>query len=51
MAASNLGIGKMIKSMPMKLAKERGQSLAPFIKSFMDSTQSEPRKPRFAIGT
>ena len=44
-AASNLpGIGKMIKN--VKLTKEKGQALQPFIDTFVLSTQSQPRKPR-----
>lgn len=46
-AASNLpGLGKMIKNVPMKLTKEKGQALQPFIDTFILSTQSQPRKPR-----
>merc|ERR1719495_830522 len=51
-AASNLpGIGKMIKN--VKLTKEKGQALQPFIDTFVLSTQSQPRKPRLdsVIGT
>ena len=45
-AASNLGLGRMIKNVPIKLAKERGQGLLPFISNFMAQTQPEPPKPR-----
>ena len=46
-AASYLGMGKMIKNVPMKLAKEKGQSLQPFIDSFVASTLSQSAKPRY----
>ena len=45
-AASNLGLGKMIKNVPIKLTKEKGQSLQPFIDSFVASTLSQSSKPR-----
>ena len=45
-AASNLGIGKMIKKVPIKLTKERGQSLQTFIDNFLTQTQQPPPKPR-----
>ena len=46
-AASYLGMGKMIKNVPMKLTKEKGQSLQPFIDSFVASTLSQSSKPRY----
>ncbi|CAB4055778.1 SNX14 [Lepeophtheirus salmonis] len=44
LAASKLGLGKMIKN--VKLTKEKGQSLQPFIDSFIDSTRPGSPKPR-----
>jgi hypothetical protein len=44
---SNLGLGKMIKNVPMKLTKDRGQGLQPFITTFVASTLSGPPKPRY----
>ena len=46
-AASYLGMGKMIKNVPMKLTKEKGQSLQPFIDNFVSSTLSQSSKPRY----
>lgn len=46
-AASNLGLGKIMKTVPIKLTKEKGQSLQPFIDSFVGSTLSPPPKPRY----
>merc|ERR1712223_1560286 len=46
-AASYLGMGKMIKNVPMKLTKEKGQSLQPFIDNFVASTLSQSSKPRY----
>ena len=46
LAATNLGLGKMIKNVPIKLTKERGQSLQTFIDSFLAQTQQPPPKPR-----
>jgi len=43
---SNLGLGKMIKNVPIKLTKERGQSLQHFIDSFVMQIQSPPAKPK-----
>lgn len=37
-AAYNLSIGRMIKNVPIKLTKERGQGLQPFINAFVRST-------------
>jgi len=45
-ATSHLGLAKMIKNVPMKLTKERGQGLQPFIGAFVASTQSSPPRPR-----
>ena len=52
-AASYLGMGKMIKNVPIKLTKEKGQSLQPFIDNFVASTLSQSPKPRYEsiIGT
>lgn len=44
--SANLGFGRMIKNVPMNLAKQRGQGLLPFITTFMAQTQPEPPKPR-----
>jgi sorting nexin-14 len=46
LASSTFGVGKMINKVPIKLTKERGQSLQPFIDNFVQSTQSPPSKPR-----
>ena len=47
-AASKLGLaGKMMKNVNVKLTKEKGQSLQPFINSFIQSTQCAPPKPRY----
>ena len=46
-AASYLGMGKMIKNVPIKLTKEKGQSLQPFIDNFVASTLSQSSKPRY----
>ena len=46
-AASYLGMGKIIKNVPMKLTKEKGQSLQPFIDNFVASTLSQSSKPRY----
>ena len=46
-AASYLSMGKMIKNVPMKLSKEKGQGLQPFIDSFVASTMSQSPKPRY----
>ncbi len=43
---SGLGLGKMMRSVPMKLSKERGQGLVPFISAFVTQTQPLPPKPR-----
>lgn len=40
----DINIGKIVKSVPMKLVKERGQHIDPFLQSFLQST--EPPKPR-----
>ena len=45
--AYNLGLGKLIKNVPMKLTKERGQSLQPFISSFVASTLQGPPQPSY----
>lgn len=49
MASSTFGVGKIINKVnPIKLTtKERGQSLQPFIDSFVSSTLSPASKPRF----
>ena len=46
-AATNLGFGKIIKNVPIKLTKERGQSLQTFIDNFLTQTQQPPPKPRY----
>ena len=43
---SLLTLGKMIKSVPQKLTKERGQSLQPFLRAFIESTLPEPSRPK-----
>ncbi len=46
---TGLGLGRMIRSVPMKLAmKERGQAgLVPFVNTFVAQTQAVPPKPRY----
>ena len=46
-SAYDFGIGKMIKNVPMKLTKEKGQSLQPFISTFVQSTLQGPAQPRW----
>ena len=47
LASSTFGVGKIINKVnPIKLTKERGQCLQPFIDSFVSSTLSPPSKPR-----
>ncbi len=46
MVSSTFGVGKIINKVPIKLTKERGQSLQNFIDDFVKSTQSPPPKPR-----
>ena len=47
LASSTFGVGKIINKVnPIKLTKERGQFLQPFIDSFVTSTLSPPPKPR-----
>ncbi len=48
LAATNLGLGKIMKNVPIKLTKEKGQSLQTFIDSFLAQTQQPPPKPRYA---
>ena len=45
-ASASHHLGKMIKNVPMKLTKERGQGLQPFISHFFAATQPGPPKPR-----
>lgn len=40
----DIRLGKMIKTVPMKLIKEKGQHLLPFLQAFLAST--EPAKPK-----
>jgi len=45
---SSFGVGKIINKVnPIKLTKERGQFLQPFIDNFVASTKVEPSKPRY----
>ena len=46
-AAMHLGLGKMIKNVPLKLTKEKGQALTPFMENFIASTQPQPPKPSY----
>ncbi len=46
MVSSTFGVGKIMNKVPIKLTKERGQSLQNFIDDFVKSTQSPPPKPR-----
>lgn len=41
----DINLGRMFKSMPMKLAKEKGQHLEPFLKSFEQSTEAPKPRP------
>ncbi|XP_034531775.1 sorting nexin-14 isoform X2 [Notolabrus celidotus] len=41
----DVNLGKMIKSVPSKLIKEKGQHLEPFIQSFFNSCESPKPKP------
>lgn len=40
----DLGLGRMMRTVPLKLRKERGQHLESFLQTFIAST--EPPKPR-----
>lgn len=40
-----INLGKMFKTVPMKLMKEKGQNLLPFLRSFTLSTEAEKPKP------
>ncbi|KFM77680.1 Sorting nexin-14, partial [Stegodyphus mimosarum] len=42
----DIKIGKMIKTVPMKLMKEKGQHLLPFLQAFVASTEAAKPKPR-----
>lgn len=41
----DVNLGKMIKSVPGKLIKEKGQNLDPFLQSFFNSCESPKAKP------
>ncbi|KAK6304192.1 hypothetical protein J4Q44_G00247780 [Coregonus suidteri] len=41
----DVNLGKIIKSVPSKLIKEKGQHLEPFLNSFFDSCESPKPKP------
>ncbi|KAI7800080.1 sorting nexin-14 isoform X2 [Triplophysa rosa] len=44
-ARSDVNLGKIFKSVPGKLIKEKGQNLEPFIQSFFSSCESPKPKP------
>ncbi|KAL5007355.1 hypothetical protein ScPMuIL_016161 [Solemya velum] len=41
----DINIGKMFKAVPMKLVKEKGQHLEPFLQSFLSSTEATKPRP------
>ncbi|XP_054719236.1 sorting nexin-14-like [Uloborus diversus] len=41
----DIKLGKMIKTVPMKLIKEKGQHLLPFLQAFIASTEAAKPKP------
>ncbi|KAG8196176.1 hypothetical protein JTE90_007905 [Oedothorax gibbosus] len=41
----DIKLGKMIKTVPMKLMKEKGQHLIPFLQAFIASTEAAKPKP------
>ncbi|CAI9721892.1 sorting nexin-14-like isoform X2 [Octopus vulgaris] len=41
----DINIGKIVKSVPMKLLKERGQHIDPFLQSFLQSTEAPKPRP------
>ncbi|CAL1295601.1 unnamed protein product [Larinioides sclopetarius] len=41
----DIKLGKMIKTVPMKLMKEKGQHLVPFLQAFIASTEAAKPKP------
>lgn len=41
----DINIGKIVKSVPMKLVKERGQHIDPFLQSFLQSTEAPKPRP------
>lgn len=42
----DIRLGKMFRTVPMRLLKEKGQHLEPFLQSFLASTQQAPPRPR-----
>ncbi|CAN8005083.1 unnamed protein product [Ixodes hexagonus] len=42
----DIRLGKMIRTVPMRLVKEKGQHLDPFLQTFLASTQPAPARPR-----
>lgn len=42
----DIRLGKMIRTVPMRLLKEKGQHLDPFLQTFLASTQQAPARPR-----
>ena len=42
----DLGFGRMIRHVPLKLRKERGQHLENFLQSFIASTEAPKPRPR-----
>ncbi|XP_046344151.1 sorting nexin-14-like isoform X1 [Haliotis rufescens] len=42
---TDINLGKLVKAMPMKLVKERGQHLDPFLQAFFQSTEAPRPRP------
>lgn len=42
----DIRLGKMFRTVPMRLLKEKGQHLEPFLQTFLASTQQTPPRPR-----
>ncbi|XP_037562930.1 sorting nexin-14 [Dermacentor silvarum] len=42
----DIRLGKMFRTVPMRLLKEKGQHLEPFLQTFLASTQQAPPRPR-----
>ena len=43
----DLGFSRMMRHVPMKLRKERGQDLETFLQTFIASTEAPKPKPRY----
>jgi len=42
----DLGLGKMLREVPLKLRKEKGQHLESFIQTYIASTEAPKARPR-----